>query len=347
MTRPPKISVLIPTFRYARFLPEAIDSVLAQDCSDFELLISDDASDDTSADIIRDYAARDSRIRFQIHERNLGMVANWNWCLAEARGRYVKFVFGDDCLPSPRSLGRMAEMLEGEPRAVLAATARVILDARSQRVEVWDKLGRAGHQRGGDVIGRCLRADRNLIGEPSAVMFPRVAAARGFDATFRQLVDQEMWFHLLSAGDLVYDPEPLCAFRLHSHQQTVVNRAEQVASAETMRIVVRYFDHFLASEGIRPNTFRMRRRLARHIYYSRKDSKRSPLIVAAEAAMMARLGRAWYFICWLTHRAAKPFENLGRTFRKRGAGADAAAEEERRLNAVRRRAAAPPPPAAG
>ncbi len=345
MTRPPQISVLIPTYRYARFLPEAIDSVLAQDDPDFELLISDDASDDGSAEIIRSYAARDPRIRFRIQEKNLGMVANWNWCLAEARGSYVKFVFGDDCLPSTRTLGHMAGMLAAEPRAVLAATARVILDARSSPVEVWDKLGPAGYQPGGDVIGRCLRADRNLVGEPSAVMFRRAAGTRGFDPTFRQLVDQEMWFHLLSAGGLVYDPEPLCAFRLHSHQQTVVNRAEQVASAETMRIVVRYFDQFLASEGIRPNTFRMRRRLARHIYYSRKNSRRSPLNLAAEAAMMTRLGRTWYFLCWLAHRAAKPFENLRRTFRKRGRGPDVAAEEERRLNAVRQAAAAPPPKA--
>ena len=95
---PPRVSVLIPTFNYARYLPEAIESVMQQDFREFELLIADDASTDASADIICHYAAKDARIRFTIHSRNLGMVANWNWCLSEAKGEYVKFLFGDDRL---------------------------------------------------------------------------------------------------------------------------------------------------------------------------------------------------------------------------------------------------------
>src|SRR3954464_8515957 len=112
MAARPKISVLLPTYRYGRYLAEAIDSVLTQDFRDFELLISDDHSPDGSAEIIRGYAARDGRIRFQIQPRNLGMVPNWNWCLAEARGDYIKYVFGDDRLCSPAALGRMLALLE-------------------------------------------------------------------------------------------------------------------------------------------------------------------------------------------------------------------------------------------
>ena len=76
MTPRPKISVLIPTYNYARFLPAAVESVLAQDFREFELLISDDASTDGSAEVIRSYAERDSRIRFRLHTANLGMVKN-------------------------------------------------------------------------------------------------------------------------------------------------------------------------------------------------------------------------------------------------------------------------------
>ena len=85
----PSISILLPTYNYARFLPEAIESVLAQDWTDYELLISDDRSTDGSAAIIAAYAARDPRIRFQLQPVNLGMVANWNWCLSQARGEYA------------------------------------------------------------------------------------------------------------------------------------------------------------------------------------------------------------------------------------------------------------------
>jgi len=74
MASPPKVSVLVPTYNYARFLPEAIESILAQEFTDYELIVSDDASTDDSADIIRPYAARDSRIRAEFHPANLGMV---------------------------------------------------------------------------------------------------------------------------------------------------------------------------------------------------------------------------------------------------------------------------------
>ncbi len=308
----PKVSVLIPTFEYGRFLPEAIESVLAQDFRDFELIISDDCSRDDSASVIRRYAAQDTRIRYKLHERNLGMVANWNWCLKEAGGEYVKFVFGDDSLPSAQALNRMVAMLEQEPRAVLAVSARLILDEASKVIEVWDELGASGFQDGAGVIIRCMQQDRNLVGEPSAVLFRRIQGSRGFDPTFRQVVDQEMWFHLLQSAGLVYTSEPLCAFRRHPAQQTVVNEKEQVASGEVMRIVARYFDLFAASVGLRPNSFAMRRRLFRHLYYARKDNGHTPLATIAEATLMPHVTRHWYFVCWMIHRATKPLVNLHR-----------------------------------
>jgi glycosyltransferase involved in cell wall biosynthesis len=82
----PTVSILIPTYNYARHLPAAIESVLDQDFLDFELLIADDASTDNTEEICREYEAKDSRIRFFCHAENLGMVENWNWCLQQARG---------------------------------------------------------------------------------------------------------------------------------------------------------------------------------------------------------------------------------------------------------------------
>jgi glycosyltransferase involved in cell wall biosynthesis len=312
----PKVSVLIPTYGYARFLPEAIESVLAQDFTDFELIISDDASPDGSAEIIRRYATRDPRIRCEIHGRNLGMVANWNWCLGEARGEYVKYLFGDDRLNSRHTLSRMVTMLENEPRAVLAATGRLILDKDSQATEVWDELGAPGRQDGRMVIAQCLRQDRNLVGEPSAVLFRRAAADRGFDPSWRQLVDQEMWFHLLTQGDLVYDPEPLCAFRLHPAQQTMVNRENRISSTETLLLLARYLDDFAAAVGQTIDSRAICRMIFHQIYYSRKNSRRdairTPELAAAEAKLLARLTRGRYVRCLILHRLLKPFFNLKR-----------------------------------
>jgi len=232
----PSISILLPTYNYARFLPEAIESVLAQDWTDYELLISDDRSTDGSAAIIAAYAARDPRIRFQLQPVNLGMVANWNWCLRQARGEYVKFLFGDDRLESPRALRALRDALAHHPSASLAASARSILNAESALVGLWDEFREAGLHPGPAVVQRCLRETRNLIGEPSVTLFRRRDAARGFDPRYRQLVDLEFWFHLLEQGDFVYLPDPLCSFRRHTAQQSEQHAIAEVGKWELFEL---------------------------------------------------------------------------------------------------------------
>ena len=107
----PSVSVIIPTYNYARYLPEAVDSVLEQDFDDYELIIADDASTDNTAEVCRRYAEQDSRIRSVRHEKNLGMVENWNWCLRQARGKYVKYLLADDKFLEPYALRRMVDAL--------------------------------------------------------------------------------------------------------------------------------------------------------------------------------------------------------------------------------------------
>jgi len=236
----PRISILLPTYNYARFLPEAIESVLAQDWTDYELLISDDRSTDGSAAVIAAYADRDPRIRFYPQPTNLGMVANWNWCLHEARGEYVKVLFGDDRLESPRALRVLHDALAQHPSASLAASARTILNAESSLVGLWDEFQHPGVHAGPAVIQRCLRETRNLIGEPSVTLFRRRDAARGFDPRYRQLVDLEFWFHLLEQGDFVYLPEPLCSFRRHTAQQSEQHAIAEVGKWELFELFAAY-----------------------------------------------------------------------------------------------------------
>jgi len=317
MPTTPKISVLIPSFNYARFLPMAIESVLAQDFANFEILVSDDASTDDSADVIRRYAAKDPRVRGQFHSKNLGMVANWNGCLQEARGEYIKYLGGDDCLASRHALGRMAALLDANPQATLAASARLILDENSEVTGLWDELHQPGMHNGPKTIARCLRANRNLIGEPAAVMFRRAAASRGFDPAMRQIVDLEMWFHLLLQGDLVYTLEPLCFFRRHGGQQTALNRESRVGDAEMIQLLTQY----LADPSFRPRTglglLAYRRVIFRGLYYLRKSASSRPESKTIPEVLQAQLPRRWWTLCWLLHRVTQPFENLRRAIRLR------------------------------
>jgi glycosyltransferase involved in cell wall biosynthesis len=310
MDLPPKISVLIPTYNYARYLPEAIESVLAQQDVDCEILISDDASTDGSAGIIRRYAERDPRIRPALHPTNLGMVANWNWCLAHARGEYVKFLFGDDLLATPTALAEFAALLEAHPDAALAASARLLVDEATRLQGVWDDLAPGRHE-GPALMLRCLRRRRNLIGEPTAVMFRRAMGTRGFDPALRQIVDQEMWFHLLLSGSLVYTPRPLCAFRRHAAQQTSVNNLTRITDREMLHLLARYVP--LLQRWLPPRGFAHRRILFRQWHYMRRARE---IGATPDATVLAELRRQlpfpWLAACWVCHRVTRPLENLGR-----------------------------------
>jgi len=308
----PKISVLIPTFNYARFLPEAIESVLSQDFQDFELLIVDDCSRDNTAEVVRPYCVRDPRARFEANPTNRGMVANWNYCLSQARGEYIKYLFGDDKLASPSALGKLVSLLENNPGARLAVSARDVIDEHSRPINRWDYLGKGGLLGGKQVITRCLARGMNMIGEPSVVLFRKRDASRGFNPAYRQFVDLEMWFHLIEDGQLAYTPEPLCCFRRHGNQQTVVNESSKVGEREFCAILEQYGGKsWLFSQSAPMEKCGM-------IYRMNKVASVFPesAIVALSRRYRARLGLALLYL-WPCFRLRRISENMVRSTRKR------------------------------
>lgn len=217
-----KVSVCIPTYNYGNYIAETIDSVLAQNFSAFELLIIDDCSKDQTAEVVNSYAKKDPRIRFIVNKVNLGMVENWNSCITQARGEYIKFVFGDDLLASSDAVGRMVSLLDNDNTVSLVCSARNLINESSQVIKIESHF-ETGIISGTDVINRCMLDQGNLIGEPSVVMFRKSQARRGFNPQYKQIVDLEMWFYLLEQGSFAYIDEPLCSFRIHGQQQTRVN----------------------------------------------------------------------------------------------------------------------------
>ena len=91
----PKVSVIVPVYKVEKYLPECIDSILAQTFTDFELILVDDGSPDNSGKICDDYAARDSRIRV-FHKENGGVSSARNLGLDNVRGAWIAFVDSDD-----------------------------------------------------------------------------------------------------------------------------------------------------------------------------------------------------------------------------------------------------------
>ena len=130
----PIVSIGLPVFNGARYLAEAIESVLAQTMDDFELIIADNASTDDTAQICKVYMARDARIQYVRNETNIGAHANHRLVCALARGQYFRWLAADDiCAPS--FLAECVKTLTGNPLAVLAYPIPDFIDVNGHPVD--------------------------------------------------------------------------------------------------------------------------------------------------------------------------------------------------------------------
>ncbi|OLY94157.1 glycosyltransferase family 2 protein [Cnuella takakiae] len=212
----PKVSVLIPTYNYARFLDEAIQSVLAQTYTDFELLIMDNCSTDNTEAVVRPYL-QDPRVTYYKNEKNLGLVGNWNKCLDHARGEYIKFLCADDKF-HPHLLEKFVAVMEAYPSVMLVTSYNTYFgDRNRERVRPFTGLVN-GQEARKHMISE---GGKNWIGEPSAVMFRSSGLAVGhFNPKLVALIDKEYWLRLLTMGDCYVIPESLSYFRWHDSAQT-------------------------------------------------------------------------------------------------------------------------------
>jgi glycosyltransferase involved in cell wall biosynthesis len=234
----PRISVCIPVRNGGAFLPLAVDSVLSQSFDDMELIIVDNCSTDGTAEWLERKAAAAGKIRFFRNAADIGLARNFNACLAHATGAYVKFLCADDLL-LPGSLQRMAAALDAEASATLAVGARRLIDDKGATFAVQRYARKNLDIPGAQAINRCLFG-KNYIGEPSAVMFRRSAATRGFREAFPHLIDLEMWFHLLEQGRLISLADEVCAIRRHAAQMTHQNTKSGALLDDNVRLFEQY-----------------------------------------------------------------------------------------------------------
>jgi glycosyltransferase involved in cell wall biosynthesis len=122
------VSIGVPVYNGGRFLATSLDSLLAQTFGDFELVISDNASTDRTEEICREYAARDSRVRYLRHETNRGAAWNFNSLVTQTAGTYFKWATHDD-VHAPTYVERCLDVLRsGGERVVLAYPRTQIVD---------------------------------------------------------------------------------------------------------------------------------------------------------------------------------------------------------------------------
>ena len=127
--RAPRVSVGVPTYNGARYLGEALESLLRQTYEDIEIIISDNASTDATEEVATSFARRDPRVRYDRLPENIGAAANFMRVLELARGEYFRWAAADD-LSAPEFIERCVSVLDREPDVVQAYPRTKLIDER-------------------------------------------------------------------------------------------------------------------------------------------------------------------------------------------------------------------------
>lgn len=136
MTAGPLVSIGIPTYQRAGTLIRALDSALAQSYSPVEVLVFDNASDDGTEELCRAVSARDPRVRYVRHERNIGPTANFNALFAACRGEYVLMLADDDWLDADYVAACVTALRDEPTMALVGGLARYLRDGAYAHDEV-------------------------------------------------------------------------------------------------------------------------------------------------------------------------------------------------------------------
>lgn len=134
----PCLTIGLPVYNGARFIGKAIDSILAQTFTDFELDISDNASTDGTEVICRSYTQKDKRVHYVRNEKNIGAAANYNRLFKASRSKYFKWAAHDDAL-APEYLMRCVKVLDSDPSVAVCHTDTIYVDTDGQQsLKVYD-----------------------------------------------------------------------------------------------------------------------------------------------------------------------------------------------------------------
>ena len=235
------VSVCVPTRNHARYLEAAVRSALGQDVDGMEVLVHDDASTDSTADVLGGIG--DDRLRVFRHPRPVGVAANRNSLLDRARGRHIAWLDSDDEY-LPGSLAARLARLEDDPGMVLVHGAHQVIDEAGRRLPDWPAPFTE------DVVEPSESAFVNLVASnelATSSVVVRGSSLRGAGRFRTDLgassTDWEMWLRLSLRGSVGYCAEPMSRYRQHP---ATISRAAS-ASGERLRCDVDAVEGILAA----------------------------------------------------------------------------------------------------
>ena len=211
----PLVSVVTPCYGQGHFLPDAIESVLAQRTTDLEMIVVDDGSPDDTTRVAQSYSARDPRVR-RVAQSNHGLASARNAGLERACGTYVVFLDADDRL-HPEALSAGIVSLEQHPRAAYTRGRFDVIDAQGNVIEQIADEG----PRWIDEYELLLRD--NPIGAPAAVMFRRAIFESNapFDSRVDAAADLELYLRLARLYPVTSHASVVAQYRRHAHNMSL------------------------------------------------------------------------------------------------------------------------------
>jgi glycosyltransferase involved in cell wall biosynthesis len=216
-----KCTVLLPVYKGGRDLQAAIESILTQDDPDFEFLIIDDCSPDGSAEMIRRYAAADSRIRAIFHDRNLGLAATLNEGLAEAGSELVARMDQDD-EALPNRLSTQIRFLQSRPDVAVAGAFVYHMG----RTPAFDRLVKlpVEHQEIVETLPK-----ENCFYHPSVMLRKGpILSLGGYRAEYKNSEDYDLWLRTAKHYQLANIPVPLLRYRFSTGGMTLGKKWQQI-----------------------------------------------------------------------------------------------------------------------
>lgn len=212
----PKVSVIMPTYNHAPFVSEAIESVLAQQGVDFELLISDDGSQDETVAVARTHT--DPRIRLTANPVNRGACVVLNELISSSRGKYIALLNSDDAWSTPNKLADQIRLLDSRPDIGASFGRATFMDRDSQPMAKGDvAFGRVFDQ------GNRSQAEwiRHFFEQGNCLCHPTVLIRKqcydelgGYNNRLRQLPDFDMWVRLVKRFQIHISEEDWVKFRV-------------------------------------------------------------------------------------------------------------------------------------
>jgi glycosyltransferase involved in cell wall biosynthesis len=216
----PKVSVIVPIYNQVSFIRETVESVLAQDHQNIELVLSDDGSTDGTSEVLREYAAREpERVKMVASDENTGIAGAFNRALDAHRGDYIAWLGGDDVM-LPDKLSRQVAALKMHPEAIGCCHDAEVFDSDSGRAygrftEVYN--GRRGVRDGGV----------ELLLDPGYMMLPSTMMVRSsavgdlrFDQRIRVSNDWLFDIELFQRGLIIGMDDVLARYRRHQSNVT-------------------------------------------------------------------------------------------------------------------------------